>query len=124
DPNRILAAGQLITNHVERGELGPASQAAQALVKRRPESAQAHFVASVVYRYAGMLEQSTNECNTALALDPGNFSLRSCAQAFMELGNTERADDFIRLDAGSEWAGYATPRNLLRRGAIREAREA
>jgi eukaryotic-like serine/threonine-protein kinase len=124
DPNRVFAAGQLILNHADRGELGQAGQGAQALVKRRPDSAQAHFAMGYVYRYAGMLEQSTNECNTALALDPGNFSLRSCAQAFMELGNTDRAADFIRLDAGSEWAGYATPRNLLRRGAIREAREA
>ncbi len=36
DPNRIVAAGQLITNRVERGELGKAYQSAQALVKRRP----------------------------------------------------------------------------------------
>jgi eukaryotic-like serine/threonine-protein kinase len=124
DPNRIFAAGQLILNHADRGELSQADQEAQALVKRRPDSAQAHFAMGYVYRYAGMLEQSTNECNTALALDPGSFTLRSCAQAFMELGNTERAADFIRLDAGSDWAGYATPRNLLRQGAIREAREA
>ena len=124
DPNRIVAAGQLITNRVERGELGKAYEAAQALVKRRPESAQAHFVMSYVYRYAGMLEQSANECNTALALDPGNYTFRSCAWAFMELGKTERAADFVRLDAGSEWAAYVTPSILLREGKIAEAREA
>src|ERR1022692_3587001 len=73
DPNRILAAGQLITNRVERGELGKAYEAAQALVKRRPEKAEAHFAMAYVHRYAGMLEQSTQECNTALALDPGNY---------------------------------------------------
>src|SRR5208337_2385140 len=70
DPNRTIAAGQLITNRVERGELGKAYQAALEMVKRRPESADAHFVLGYVYRYAGMLEQSTSECNTALALDP------------------------------------------------------
>ena len=124
DPNRIVAAGQLIGNSVERGELGKAYQAAQALVKRRPESAYAHFTMGYVYRYAGMLEQSTDECNTALALDPGNYSFRSCAWAFMELGKTERAADFVRLDAGSEWAAYVTPSILLRQGKIAEAREA
>ena len=36
DPNLTIAAGQLITNRVERGELGKAYEAAQALVKRRP----------------------------------------------------------------------------------------
>jgi eukaryotic-like serine/threonine-protein kinase len=124
DPNRIFAAGQLIANRVERGELGKAYQAAQALVKRHPESAGAHFTMGYVYRYAGMLEQSTNECNTALALDPGNYTFRSCAWAFMELGKTERAADFVRLDAGSEWAAYVLPSILLREGKIPEAREA
>ncbi|MGB9073045.1 MAG: protein kinase [Terriglobales bacterium] len=124
DPNRIGAAGQLITNRVERGELAKAYEAAQALVKRRPDSAEAHFVMGYVYRYAGMLEQSTGECDTALALDPGNYTFRSCAWAFMELGKTERAADFVRLDAGSEWAAYITPSILLREGKVAQAREA
>ena len=124
DPNRIVAAGQLITNRVERGELGKAYQAAQALVKRRPDSAEAHFVMGYVYRYAGMLEQATKECDAALSLDPGNYTFRSCAWAFMEMGNTKRAADFIHLDAGSEWAAYAKPSLLLREGEIEKARDA
>jgi len=124
DPDRSVAAGELVSNRVERGELGKAYEAAQALVKRRPESAQAHFALSYVYRYAGMLEQSTNECDAALALDPGNYTFRSCAWAFMELGNTARAADFVRLDAGSEWAAYVLPSILLREGKIAEAQEA
>ena len=124
DPNRVTAARQLIANRVERGELRSAYQAAQALVKRRPESAETHFAMSYVYRYAGMLQQSADECNAALALDPGNYIFRSCAWAFMELGKTEWAADFVRLDAGSEWAAYVTPSILLREGKIQEAREA
>jgi eukaryotic-like serine/threonine-protein kinase len=124
DPNRITAARQLIANRVERGELGKAFQAAQALVKRRPESAEAHFAMAYVYRYAGLLQQSTSECNTSLALDPGNYAFRSCAWAFMELGKTDRAAEFVALDAGSEWAAYITPSVLLRQGRIAEAREA
>jgi len=124
DPNRAVSAGQLITHRVERGELGKAYQAAQALVQRLPESAQAHFVLGYVYRYAGMLEQSTEECNKALALDPGNYTFRSCAWAFMESGNTKRAADFIKVDQGSEWAAYALPSLLLREGKIDEARDA
>ena len=124
DPNRVVAATQLITNRVERGELGKAFQAAQAMVKRRPDSAEAHFGMSFVYRYAGMLQQAANECDTALSLNPGNFTFRSCAWAFMELGKTNRAADFVRLDAGSEWAAYVLPSILLREGKIAEAREA
>jgi hypothetical protein len=124
DPNLIFAAGQLITNRVERGELRMAYEEAQALLKRRPESAEAHFTLAVVLRYAGMLEQSTRECDTALTLDPGNYAFRSCAWPFMELGQTARARDFTRLDAGSEWANYVMPSLLLREGKMAEAREA
>jgi serine/threonine protein kinase/tetratricopeptide (TPR) repeat protein len=124
DPNLTVAAGQLITNRVERGELGKAYKAAQDLVRRRPESAQAHFVMSYVYRYAGMLQEASNECNTALALDPGNFSFRSCAWVFMDMGQGLRATDFVRLDAGSQWADYVTPYLMLRQGSVTGAREA
>ena len=124
DPNLLLAAGQLITNRVERNESGKAYAEAQALVKRHPESGQAHFALGYVLRYAGMLEEAMRECNTALALDPGNYAFRSCAWAAMELGNTKRAADFIRLDAGSEWASYVTTSLLLREGKVEEAREA
>ena len=74
DPNRVMAASNLITARVERGELGRAYDAATDLVRRRPQSADAHFALSYVLRYAGMLEQSTQECNTARQLDPGNFA--------------------------------------------------
>jgi TolB-like protein/predicted Ser/Thr protein kinase len=124
DPNRIVAAGQLITNRVERGELTKAYEAAQALVKSRPESGQAHFTMSFVLRYAGMQEEAARECDTAIELSPGNYSFRSCAWAFMELGRPQRAMDFVRLDAGSEWANSATPSVLIREGKLAEAREA
>ena len=124
DPNRIVAAGQLITNRVERGELGKAYKEAQDLVRRRPDAAEAHFVLGYVYRYAGMLEQATQECDKALALDPGNHTFRSCAWAFMDMGNTARAADYIKLDANSQWAAYAMPSLLLREGEIEKARDA
>ena len=108
DPNRILAAGDLITSRVERGEVARAYQEAKALVKRRPEGAQAHFTLAYVLRYAGMLEEAERECDTALALDPGNYTFRSCTWPFQELNKPDRAMYFLRLDAGSEWATYVT----------------
>jgi serine/threonine protein kinase len=123
DPNRVAAASSLITNRVERGELGPAYDAATDLVRRRPQSADAHFALSYVLRYAGMLEQATQECNTARAMDPNNFAFRSCAFAFLEMGKTERAMDFIHLDAGSEWAAWTTPYVHLAEGNVAAARE-
>jgi serine/threonine protein kinase/tetratricopeptide (TPR) repeat protein len=124
DTNLISAASQLIVNHVDRGELGKAYAAAMELVKRRPENGQVHFTLGYVQRYAGMLEESARQCDTALTLAPGNYSFRSCAWAFMELSKFDRARDFIQLDAGTEWANYAAPSLLLREGRVAEAREA
>ena len=124
DPNLIAAASQLIVNRVDRGELVKAYEEATLLVKSRPENAQAHFTLSYVLRYAGMLEESARQCDTAVALTPGNFQVRSCAWAFMELGRFDRAQDFIQFDAGSDWSNYATPSLLLREGRVTEAREA
>jgi serine/threonine protein kinase/tetratricopeptide (TPR) repeat protein len=124
DPNLGVAAGQLITNRVERGDLTKAYAEARSLVKRRPQSAQAHFTLGYVFRYAGMLEDSTRECDIALELDPGNYLFRSCAYAFLYLGNPRRARDFVALDAGSEWSNYVMPSILLREGRVADAREA
>ncbi len=124
DPNLVSAASSLITNRVERGDLSHAYQEAQDLVRRRPQSADAHFALSYVLRYAGMTEQATQQCDAALSLDPGNFSFRSCAWAFLELGKTERARDFIRLDPGSEWAAWVMPYVYLDQGNVEQAREA
>jgi len=80
DPNREMAASNLIVNRVERGELGRAYDAATDLVRRRTaERPMAHFALSYVLRYAGMQEKAAQECNAARSLDPGNFSFRSCA---------------------------------------------
>jgi hypothetical protein len=123
DPNRELAASNLIVNRVERGELGRAYDAATDLVRRRAQSADAHFALSYVLRYAGMQERAAQECNTARSLDPGNFNFRSCAWAFLELGKTDQAMDFVHLDAGSEWAAWVTPYVYLGAGNVAQARE-
>jgi len=77
-----------------------------------------------VLRYAGILDQSTQECNTARHLDPGNFTLRSCAWSFLEMGKTDRAMDFVHLDAGSEWEAWVTPYIYLAEGNLTEAHKA
>jgi TolB-like protein len=123
DPNLVAAASNLITNRVERGDLGRAYNEATDLVQRRPQSADSHFALSYVLRYAGMQERAEQECDTARSLDPGNFSFRSCAWAFLELGKTDRAMDFVHLDAGSEWAAWVTSYVYLAEGNVARARE-
>jgi eukaryotic-like serine/threonine-protein kinase len=95
DPDYSDAAGMLITNRVERGELGKAYSDAKALVERHPENAMAHFALSYVLRYGGMLQEAAQECDAAVSLDPGNYQFRSCSLVFDLMGNTERGWTFF-----------------------------
>jgi len=123
DPNLIPAASKLIDNRIDRGETAHSYAEASALLKRWPESAQVHFTLSYVLRYAGLLSEAAHECETAVALDRRNYEFRSCAQVFTELNQPQRAMEFIRLDAGSEWANRSTANILLGQGKVVEARQ-
>ena len=121
DPHLIDAARGLVVLRVEGGDLHGAWDEASELVKRRPDSSEAHFTAGYVLRYAGILEESAKECDTALRLDPTNPGLRSCFIPFLQLGNYARARDYLRLDAGSEWSAVVTAMLFLREGNSSEA---
>ena len=107
---------------MEQGNLSGAYADANALLKRHPESGQAHFALAYVLRYAGLLTDSVHECEAALKLNPGDYRYRSCAWAFLQLGKTDRAMDFVHLDAGSEWATFITPQILLASEKMAEAK--
>jgi serine/threonine protein kinase len=124
EPWRITAAAFLAANEVEQGHLDQAYTSALELVKKRPENAMAHYSLAYVLRYAGRLQESENECDKALVLDPGNFNWRSCSFAFFEVGKTARAKEFVATDAGSEWANAVTVSILMREGKMQEARQA
>jgi tetratricopeptide (TPR) repeat protein len=123
DPDYSDAAGMLITNRVETGELGKAYRDAKAFVERHPENAMAHFALSYVLRYGGMLQEAAQECDAAVSLDPGNYQFRSCSLVFDLMGNTERGMDFLRLDPGSGWVSSNLPLHFKRAGKSADARE-
>jgi serine/threonine protein kinase/tetratricopeptide (TPR) repeat protein len=123
DPNFIVPAGQLTGVEVEHGQLVQAYRDAKALVDRHPENAGAHFALSYVLRYGGAIEESAHECDTALAMDPGNYTYRSCAFTFDQLGNYTRAVEFLQLDAGSEWVASNMIRHLIRDGKLAQVRD-
>jgi len=113
DPDLIFAGANLATNRADEGNIVAAFAQASALVKDRPESAQAHFALAYVQRYAGALDESARECDRALTLDRGNYQFRSCALTFLELDKPRRAMDFVHLDSGSEWAGQPSRIHFL-----------
>ena len=123
DPNLIDAASQIIANRTERGDLVNSYAEAQALVDRFPESSQARFTLSYVLRYAGLLDQSARECEAALALDPGNSRLRSCAWPYVWLGQPDKAMKFLQTDPRSEWVARVMPYVFLAQGKRTDAQE-
>ena len=124
DPSLTLARAQRIANWTERGELAKAYQDAQNLIQRQPKNAMAHFILGYVLRYAGLLDESARACEDALALDSGDYTFRVCSLTYSQLGNPERAMDFIRLDAGSAWYNNNVVRLLWEEGKFAEAQEA
>jgi len=124
DPDLMTASVQISANRVERGDLAGAYKFADDLVKRHPDNSFAHFARSYVLRYAGLVDEAAQDCETAISFDPGNFGLRSCSIVFLEMGNPARAMDFIRLDAGSAWSNNNLVRLLWAEGKLPEARDA
>jgi eukaryotic-like serine/threonine-protein kinase len=123
DRNLISAAVNLSNNNVEQGELEKSYAGAEELVKRRSDNGLAHFALAYVLRYAGLLKESQRECDTALALDPGNYEYRGCARSFSLDGNFQRALEYLALDAGSNYSKRNEVEILLRQGKRTEALE-
>ena len=60
----------------------------------------------------------------ALGIRPGDYNFRSCALTFTELGKHDRAVEFLKLDAGSDFARDNMPAVYLRRGDVQGAIQA
>jgi TolB-like protein/Flp pilus assembly protein TadD len=121
DPNLSEAAKSLIVLVTERGNLAEADAKARELLRQRPRDPQAHFSLSYVLRYAGLLEEAARECDAAHAADPQNLQFRSCGLVFTHLGQYDRAREYLRADAGSQWARAREAEILMRQGKRKEA---
>ncbi len=123
DPASIAADSSLTLAHTERGDLAGALKEARDLVRRRPDSVEAHFVLSYALRYAGLLDEAARECDTAYALDRHTLmvGVRSCAVVFILRGDYARARDYIQLEYGTGWARALTLHALVSEGKTEEA---
>jgi serine/threonine protein kinase len=96
--------------------LGKAYRGVKDLLRRRPDSARVHFVASWILREAGLLDESARECETSMIIDAKDAGSRSCGVTFMLLGKYPRAMDFLRLDETAEISRAVRIEILLRQG--------
>ena len=120
DPNFTDAAASLVVIRVEAGDLAGALDDASRILRTRPDSARAHFALGYVLRYTGAIEDAARECDAALALDPKDPGWRSCSLNFVLLENYERAMEYVRLDAGSQWALNVESNVRWRQGKLAE----
>src|SRR5262249_56684607 len=123
DPNSIEAATAATVANVEKGELTKAYDFARDLLRKRPDSARAHFGMAYVLRYGGLLTDAARECVIAVTLDPGDFNNRSCAFPSVLLGQYEQAADYLRLERGSNWSRPVETPIPFRRGDRNQALE-
>ena len=125
NPGYIPAAAGLVVSRADRGELVEAHERAQDLVRRRPDSVDAHFVLSYVLRFAGLWDESASHCERALLLDPQTQTagLRSCAILFLLRGDYPRALTYLNLDRGSAWWRAISLDMLVREGKKQDALE-
>jgi DNA-binding winged helix-turn-helix (wHTH) protein/TolB-like protein len=121
NPGRIDAATDLINIESEEGELNQAYDDITKLLRQRPDSGAVHLVYSYVLWYAGLLDESANECEKTRSLDAGTTDLVACAYVFMGLGKYDRAREYLQLLSGSEFAEGGEAEILLREGKQAEA---
>ncbi len=107
--------------NVERGNLVEAFEAADRLVAQRPRVGRAYFLRAYVLRYAGSLEESVRDCETALGLDGNNPSFRSCGISNSLAGNFARAEQFFHLSPDNDFYYGNLALSLLRQGRVEEA---
>lgn len=123
DPDYTEAATALISWYVEGGDLPKGFAQAQDLVRRRPDDADAHYMVSYALRYAGLLDESAQQCEIAFRLDPHTRSarFRSCSIVFALEGNYRRAADYLNGDASADFSKAIAITMLLRQGKEQEA---
>jgi TolB-like protein/predicted Ser/Thr protein kinase len=121
DPDLISSRRGLIVHLTEKGDLPEAYMQARALVAQRPDSGDAHFSMSYVFRYAGLLDESARECDTARSMDPTNPSFRSCSLVFLWIGDGSHALDFARLDGSSNWVQNFRGQAFIHQGKLADA---
>lgn len=116
DPDYAAAAVVLSGVQIEAGDLSRAYLRLRDLLKRWPQSADAHFTLSYALRYAGVLDEAARECETALFLEARtqNSGLRSCVVVFILSGDYTRALNYLELARGTEFAKAMTMHMLVR----------
>ena len=121
DPARIEAASDLVNMESEEGDLNLAYDDITRLLRKRPDSGAVHLVHAYVLWYAGLLEESTSECEKTRSIDAGTTDLASCGYVFMASGKYDRAREYFQLQSGNEYEKAGRVEIFIREGKEDEA---
>ena len=123
DPDFIPAIAIWIGVAVENGDETKAMQQAEDLVRRHPDSSDAHYMLNYTLRYAGLVDESSRQCEIAFQIDPHKLTsgLRSCAIVPILRGDYRLAEKYLRTDPDSDFTKAITLAGLLRAGKTEEA---
>ena len=123
DPDYIPAVAIWIGVAVEDGDETKAMQQAEDLVRRHPDSSDAHYMLNYTLRYAGLIDESSRQCDIAFQIDPHKITsgLRSCAIVPTLRGDYRLAARYLGTDPESDFTKAITLAGLLRAGKTEEA---
>ena len=124
DPDYLPGVANWIGMAIEEGDETKAMQQAEDLVRRHPDSSDAHYILSYALRYAGIIDEASRQCDLALQIDPYNrmSGLRSCAIVPALRGDYRQASQLLQTaDPGSDFGKAILLLALLRAGNQAEA---
>jgi serine/threonine protein kinase/Flp pilus assembly protein TadD len=100
----LSALGDLAMLYAETARTEKAVEVTRQMLEINPNNAAAHFSLGYIYRYAGMLDESIQEMEKAVAIDPRNPRFRTLGVTYMNVGEYEKAIDAFDIDKGSAYA--------------------
>jgi TolB-like protein/Flp pilus assembly protein TadD len=100
----LSALGNLAILYTETARAEKAVEITRKMLEINPNNATAHYSLGYIYRFTGMLNESRQEMEIAVALDPKNSRFRSLGVTYMNVSEHEKALDALEIDNGSAYA--------------------
>lgn len=92
----LSALGNLAGLYTETARIEKAVEITRQMLKINPNNALAHFSLGYIYRYAGMIDDSVQEMEKAVSLDPKNPDFRSIILTYSMAEEYEKALEAIK----------------------------
>ena len=89
--DNIFALANLAMIYVETARIEKAVELTRQILTINPGNAQAHYSLGYIYRYAGMNNESVEEMENAMAIDPENPGFRSIVITYQFAGELEKS---------------------------------